>query len=297
MADWDDLRYFLAVAREGSIRAAARGFGVNHSTVSRRIDSLEVSLGARLFDRLPSGYTLTSDGEAILEGTARIAEETAAIERSVAGRDRRLSGTVRVATDVSFGTRVLVPHCAEFSTANPEIELQLIADPRLANLTKREADVAIRFTNEPPESLVGRRLCSAAASAYGSPGYLDRQSARGEWVTLDWIGWDDDETKPTWASKDFPAVQLRSRVNSVVLMLEAAKAGMGIANLPCFMGDAEPALRRVTVEPPRQVSAVWILAHKDLRSTARVRAFIDYITDKIIAEKDLIEGKRPQGGG
>lgn len=297
MSDWDDLRFFLAVAREGSIRAAARVLAVNHSTVSRRIDSLEASLGVRLFYRLPSGYAPTPDGEAILSGSHRIDEEFAAIERSVAGRDRRLSGTVRIATDISFATRVLMPHCAEFSLAHPEIELQIIADPRLANLTKREADIAIRFTNEPPESLIGRRICSVAASAYGAHNYLDGKWDQGgeTWSgMLDWIGWDDDETQPAWASKGFPTLRLRSRVNSVVLLLEAAKAGMGIVNLPCFMGDGEPTLRRVTGEPPRQVSAVWVLTHKDLRSAARIRAFIDFITDKIVAQRGLLEGRKPQ---
>ncbi|MEN8196747.1 MAG: LysR family transcriptional regulator, partial [Pseudomonadota bacterium] len=178
--DWDDLRFFLAVAHKGSIRAAAAALGVNHSTVSRRIDGFERKLGVRLFERLPTGYLVTPAGEDMMQSARRMEEEAAAIDRRVAGRDHRLSGPLRVTMPDSLAQKLLMPDIVAFSDRHPEIELELVISYVFADLNKREADVAIRMANDPPGHLVGRRVVRQAKAVYASRDYLARHDPAGD---------------------------------------------------------------------------------------------------------------------
>ena len=293
MKDWDDIRYFLAVARSGSIRAAAHAMAVNHSTVSRRIDAFETRLGARLFERLPKGYFLTEAGEHILDLAHRIEADAVAVERRLAGRDANLGGTLKVTLPNTIATKLIMPDLIAFSDAHPEIQLDLDVSLSMVDLAWRQADVAIRISNDPPGNLVGRRLVKYARSIYGSPAYLrGRDLANGD--SLEWIGWKDTVEHPQWVREShYPDAPVRHRVPNTLAHLEAAKNGMGICVLPCFVGDTEPGLRRLppgTAEPDREI---WLLTHEDLRNTARVRRFMDFMADAITAKKDLLEGQTP----
>jgi len=291
--DWDDLRFFYAIARAGSVRGAALKMKVNHSTVLRRISAFEKKLGVRLFDRLPTGYVMTTAGEEVLESAARIDEEITTLDRRMFGRDSTLSGELRVTMPGVLSGSLITPILADFSRDYPGVELEIAIATEPFNLSKREADVAIRMTNKPPEHLMGHRILRYVKSVYASVDYLEKHDLDNP-SSCQWIGWGDAESKPGWVKEsDFSEVPLRHKMNNEYAQLEAAKAGMGLTMLPCFMGDKEIMLRRV---PPGSVIPsveIWVLAHVDLRHTVRVRTFMSYIVERMECYRDLLEGKCP----
>ncbi|MFT4561775.1 MAG: DNA-binding transcriptional LysR family regulator [Gammaproteobacteria bacterium] len=295
MNDWDDLRFFLAVARRGSIRGAAALLDVNHSTVSRRIDAFEKKLGTRLFERLPSGYFMTHSGEEMRLSAESIEAEFHAIGRRVVGYDARPSGLLRVTLLDAMAQKLLMADIVRFNDAHPGIELELIVSDSIANLSKREADVAIRISNDPPDNLVGRTVVKLATASYASVDYLARHALPDAKSDLTWIGWDSPVSDPQWVRDGpYPEAPARNRINSSLLQLEAAKAGMGMVVLPCFLGDPERTLRRITPATATPSWEIWLLTHEDLRRTARVRLFMDFMANAILAKKDLLEGRCPQ---
>jgi DNA-binding transcriptional LysR family regulator len=289
--DWDDLRFFLAVARKGSIRAGAESLRVNHSTVSRRINAYEKKLGVRLFERLPTGYVLTAAGEDMVASVERIEEEVASLDRQVFGQDMQLNGNLRVTMPLPFCLRLLMPDVAKFSETYPGIELELAISYEEFNLTKREADIAIRVTNNPPEHLVGRKLIQYTTAVYASTAYLAKHDPVNNPATMNWIGWDAMFDHQWMKNSNYSDLAAHHQINETLAQLEAAKAGMGITQLPCFMGDKESELQRLPPGIPAPSWSVWILTHKDLRYTARVRAFIDFMVIAFDAHRDLLEGR------
>jgi DNA-binding transcriptional LysR family regulator len=295
ITDWDDLRFFLAVARTGSISAAARALGVNHATVSRRIHAFEERAGARLFDRIPGGWATTAAGDDMLAAAARVEEEVQAIDRRVAGRDAELSGKLRVALSdaAAFG---LMTDLAAFAAAHPGIELELTASNGMTNLTRREADVAIRVTDAPAEHLVGRKAGSTAMALYGA---IARFAAAGDPRDLahdPWLAWDEAMTDPgtaAWMRKHAPDVRIAARFDSVLVAYHAVRAGFGVGFLPCALGDPDAALRRVLPHLLLPGRGMWLLTHPDLRHTGRVRCFLDFMADAMGKNRDLREGRRP----
>ncbi|WP_354193552.1 LysR family transcriptional regulator [Aquamicrobium terrae] len=289
--NWDDLRLFLAVARSGTLSGAARVLGVNHSTVFRRIGSFEEALGVRLFERLPNGYLLTPAGEEMHQGALRVEEEIAGLSRKVTGQDLRLSGTVRVTTIDMLAFGLLPRHLASFRMAYPGIEIELVVGNATLNLNRREADVALRVGNDPPESLVGRRVGQLVFAAYGSADYC-RRNTEPDLAHHDWIGFDAEHAALVRRFSDFlPDVTPILRANSVAAALAAAKAGIGLASLPCGIADLEPDLVRVATLPGDFTLDLWLLTHEDLRRTARIRAFLDFLTDALLNEAPLLEGR------
>lgn len=297
MKDWDDLRYFLAVARAGSIRGAASALRVNHSTVSRRIEAYERKLGVRLFERFPKGYLMTAAGEELRAAAETVESEITAIDRHLAGRDHKLSGELRVTMPDALAQNLLMPAIAAFCAAYPQIELEMIVSYTLADLSRREADVAIRVTNDPPDNLVGRRICRFAMAIYASKAYLATHSLEGRGRDLTWIGWDDAVAHPQWVRESpYPNAPARNRLPNPMVQMAAAKAGMGIAMLPCFLADREPDLYRLPDTHTLPGRDIWILTHEDLRHTARVRLFLDEMTAALVGQKNLLEGRTPNPG-
>lgn len=302
LESWDDLRYFLAVARSGTLSGAARDLGVNHSTVFRRIGALEEHIGSRLFERLPRGYALTAAGEDMVDHAERIEDEMNALGRKLLGRDQEMHGEVRVTT-VEEILKLIAPHLRCFHDAHPGITLVLDTDQRLLSLGRREADVAIRpgaRADEP--DVAGRRICGLHANVYAARSYLD---SRGEPENPDDLDGHDLITfgRPTkrtaiyqWLTTHAPNSRVVFESHSMLGTFEAAKAGLGIAVLPSFMSDVEPSLVRLFETSMDQSShGLWLLVHKDLRQTARVRAFVDFVTKALENEADLFEGRRPAG--
>jgi DNA-binding transcriptional LysR family regulator len=299
MQDWNDLRYVLAIARARGATEAARCIGVHPSTVFRRLNALEEGLGVRLYERLPEGYLATSAGEEICRLAEKIEEDIAVLSRRLAGRDLRPSGTVHVTTTDTL-VALLAPYFADFRKANPEVELRVTVANRFFDLTRHEADVAIRPATDPPNPLVGRRLAKIATAIYASHDYLAGRDEPLELSEHEWIGPDESLSHLAswrWLRQSFPAASIRYRFNSLMAGLAAAKAGLGVVTLPCFLGDVEPTLRRVRPPLPALENALWLLTHKDLRHVARVRALLDFMAAGLAAERPLLEGAGEQEKG
>jgi len=288
--NWNDLRVFLAVVRERNTRRAARRLGVDHSTVSRRLTRLEEELGTRLVERRAQGYETTPAGEELLALATRFEEEAEAVERRLLNQDTQLRGEIRVSMPPILGLGLLAPALAEFARDYPEIDLDGVLSYELANLSKREADVAIRVTNRPAEHLECQRVLDFAAATYASKEYLQRVDPIRDPMRAHWIGWDESAPYPsTLRSERFAAIPIRHRFPDAMLQLEAAKCGLGLAALPCLLGDAHPELERLS--DSRVVAGVWIVRHPDLRATARVRAFVEFIVEALQRHRELVEGR------
>ena len=289
--DWDDIRYFVAVAKAGSITGAARHLGVNHSTVSRRIRGFEETLGVRLFERLSGGYVLTTAGEDMLPRAQQMAEQADAIAHDVLGRDRALRGDIHVTTADAMATRFVMPHVAHFAQTFPDVNVHLSVSNAYLNLTQREADIAIRATNAPPENLIGTRVARLAFAVYGTRRYLATLARSGEAPQL--VAPIGGMPLRGWVERTYPDLSRVLYVDEANLTLAALKQGVGVGLMPCFMGDLQPELRRYR-EPDDDVRLdLWILTHPGLRATVRVRAFRDFFVDALANDLDLLEGRRP----
>jgi DNA-binding transcriptional LysR family regulator len=287
--NWDDLRYCLAVVREGSVSSAARKVGVNHTTVSRRITALERELGATLFDRSTAGWLLTPLGESILGAINAMDEEVNGIRRHATADRQELSGRIRVTAPDTCIQRLLLPGLKEFAQRYPEIEIELIASDTVFNLAVHEADIAFRATDDPPPNVLGQRIGTFAVAVYGSPDLIAQHREAPESVAaITWTG----GQMPDWLSRCFPGMKARYLVNSLAIAYDLARAGMGFALLPCGLGDTAPELGRVDVDPGEPGRGFWVLSHIDLRTTARLRIFRDFMLEFIAPHLPLIEGQR-----
>jgi DNA-binding transcriptional LysR family regulator len=292
--EWDDLRYVLAVGRHGTLSAAARQLGVNHSTVFRRIGLIEERLGTRLFERHRDGYTPTPAGDEAVALAERLEGEVDGLERRLAGRDTRPSGTVRVTTTDTLLTKALGPLLAAFRSAYPDIELELVVENRFLSLSRRDADVAIRPTTAPPETLIGRNVCAIATAIYGSAAYLAGAPPPGDLVAHAWIAPDDSLAhlpSARWLRRTLPGVRPALRANTLLGMLAAAEAGLGLAALPCFLSDGTVGLRQVRPPLDELATDLWLLTHRDLRRVARVRAFMDFSDRELRRISSTFEGR------
>lgn len=286
--NWDDMRLFLAVARTGSISGAARQLGVQHSTVSRRMRSLEEKLGARLIERKKTGYELTVAGENIKQSAVRIEREMLGVDEALLGKDANLVGPLRVTAINNMASSVLMPMFSRFSEKHPRVELHIIVSNMDASLAQREADVAIRLTNSPTDTLIGKRMLTVASTIYGSKEYLEKikqQKAQPRWIGVNCCVF-----HKTW-TKQYCAQQSHNFYSDdTLLTLSAIKEGLGVSYLPCFLGDADPLLARYCEPDPQHDLGLWILLHPDLKRTARVLAFRDFMIKCVQDKRDLFEG-------
>jgi len=300
--DWDDLRFFLAVARSGRLTAAARRLGADHATVSRRITSLEESLKAKLFERRPQGYALTGHGEQLLAKAESMETEALAIQSEIGGADMALSGTVRIGAPDGFGSSFLAPRFAGFAKAYPGLELQLIAMPRLLSLSKREADVAITLAPPKEGKVVARKLCDYRLGLYASQDYLDAMpkiAAADDLFAHRIVGYIDDLIfTPELDYLDEVAKGLRAQIqsSSVLAQMNAVAAGAGIGVIHHFMAVDEPRLVPVLPESVSITRSFWLLVHADLKDVARVRAVVDFIVRESKANRALLMGELAAGG-
>jgi DNA-binding transcriptional LysR family regulator len=297
--DWSDLRHALAVGQLGSVAAAARRLGVNATTVQRRLDALEASLGARLFDRSRNGYQPTEAGALVLEQARRMADRADEIERHVMGRDRELTGPLRVTTAFVIMEHLLPQPLAAFAAAYPGIEVEVVENAFLVDLARRhadaapglariEADVALRLSANVAEHLVGRQLGMTHCRAYalrGAPGLPQSPTPLAQLLRdAPWVAFERDTTHRVydrWMRQHLGQAQVRVRVdifNAVAAMLHT---GIGVGVLPTFMEASHPELVAVSEVIPELSVPVWMLTHPDLRETARVRAFMRQVGDAL----------------
>ena len=277
--NWDNARFFLAIARAGTLRGAARQMRADQATVGRRLAALEEELKARLFLRTPSFYVLTPAGEALVEPAEAIERSVAQMERRVMRLDERLIGSVRVATTDSLGKQFVIPAIARMRAEHPGIEVACLISQDVANLTRREADIAIRTVRPNAPDLIVRRLATLKTGVYASRAYL---AARGAPVLGDGFAGHDlvAYQQPVTPTTPFALCGEPTGLGSVVLrtsstvtLVEATAAGIGVAELPCYRADAEQELVRVMPERSTDFD-VWLVAHTDLYKTARIQALV-----------------------
>ena len=288
---WDDARIFLAVAREGSFSSAAKRLGVQHSTVSRRIRALEERLAAPLVERKPSGYILTEAGEELKRTARRIENELLSFEGAVGGQDEDIAGELRVAAIANMASTVLMPIFARFSTAHPKVELNVQVTNNSVRLAEREADVALRQTNKPQDTLIGTRLTTVASAVYGSRDYC--AAIKSGKAPEKWIGVDCCEYHRNWTKQAWPQAEHEFYVDETALTLAALKEGLGVGFLPCFLGDSDPGLARFREPEEQHELGLWLLYHRDLRNTKRVTLFREHMQREIKEATALFEGVAP----
>jgi len=286
---WDDLRIFLAVARAGSISGAATRLGVQHSTVSRRLRALEERLGTRLIERKTSGNELTEAGEDLQLSARKIEAEILEFEGARSGEDTGAAGELRVTAINNMASSVLMPVFARFSAAYPDIELHVQVSNKFVRLAERDADIAIRLTNTPLDTLIGTRLTTVASAVYGARAYCARVQA-GE-AQEKWLGIECCGFHMSWTKDACPEHDHNFYVDDTLLTLAALRVGAGLAYLPCFMGDSEPSLLRFRAPEPRHDLGLWLVYHRDLRRTKRVRLFREHMQREIADLRDLFEGR------
>jgi molybdate transport repressor ModE-like protein len=285
MLDWDDYRIFLMVARTPSIRAAADALGVSHSTVLRRVDRLEDILGARLFERRTVGFRLTPAGEDVLQGVHDIEESVQSIDRSVTGRDSALEGIVKVSMPDVFAHPSLFPDLKLFSEQFPNIQLEIDLSYTFADLSKREADLALRVTSDPPDDLVGRKLSEANMAAYAHKDYVAKHRPHEPDSTALRIASGTPDTFE--CLHGFEHLNIMGYFDNMMLRITLAVQGAGVASLPTIIGESEPDLVRIS--EPLHMADVWLLYHMDLRYTSRVRAVRDFLQQSVVKQLDLTE--------
>lgn len=291
--EWDDYRHFLAIEQAGSVLGAAKQLGVNHTTVLRRIASLERRLGVRLFERLRTGYTPTPAGEELRNVILGVRQVLLDVEHRLSGKDLQLSGVVRIATTDTLSHGLLLPHLRAFRQLHPHIQLQIIGSNQIVSLTRREADIAIRATNQPPDNMLGRKIGLARSAIYGALSYLDERGHDLASDRHDWIGLDETLAhlpEYRWLERRTPPERIVLRLNNLLHKIAVVKAGHGIAPLLCFLAEREPDLIRLTEPEPLFDTDIWLLSHPDLRRVARVRAFMEFITQCAKTDR-LLQGE------
>jgi DNA-binding transcriptional LysR family regulator len=291
--DWDDLKLALAVARGGGLSGAARLLGLNHATVFRRLNALEKSLGVRLFERFRDGYTATPAGERVVAMAERVEAEVIEASRVLSGQDMRPEGQVRITTTDAL--MALIAQCLPaLHAANPMITLELIISNAMVSLGRRDADLALRATQTPPPELFGRKVGTFAYGIYAAGPLAEKASAgkKSDLAALPWVAPDETVShtpSARWMGEHVKAAPIGGRGNSLPAILEMARAGMGLALLPCLLADPLDDLHRVGTETPMALS-LWVLTHNDLRNVARVRATMTVLADAILAQQPLLSG-------
>lgn len=286
--DWDDLRSFLAIARHGTLSAAARALGVRQTTMGRRLAALEARMGARLLQKTPAGYVPTAAGEAILGNVERIEAEALAIGRRIGGRDARLEGTVRVTTIETLAAEILLPALPPFHAAHPGIEIEIMAEQRSLSLTRREADIAIRLARLPQQDLAVRRIGTLGCAIYAAAPYLAGHGmpdfaagAPGHAVIRRGAEMAHLPEQAWFAALTGQArAVLRSNASSVIR--EAARQGLGLACLTRYLGDTE-GLVRLPAPSPGPEREIWLAVHSDIRHVPRIRAVSDFLAETVRA--------------
>lgn len=293
--NWDDLKYFLAVSRTGSIRGAAKALDVNHATVSRRINTFEKNMGLRLFDRTVQGYERTKAADEIYAQAVHLEDTLFNVQRLVEGKNKALRGIIRITVADIVAEHLLMDDLADFSKLYPDIEIHVIDSVRSFNLANREADVALRVCNHPPEHLIARKLAAIHRSAYASA-EAKHMVDKPEWLAQqNWIGWTDKMRKPVGKmARDYDKFSSRHAIVNTNLQRKACRLGMGIAILPCFIGDNDDSLVRIAPFTSEHKFDLWLLTHPDMRENTKVKAFNHFIKERIMQKQPLIEGERPK---
>ena len=285
--DWRDLQTFLVTAEAGSTQAASADLGLDQSTISRRIASFEKRLGHRLFERLPTGLILTPAGEQMLDTARKVETDVHSLERRLVGGGEELEGEVRLTVPPYMLSGFLGEILAEYHEVHPEVHLDIDISMTEANLTKREADIAVRGSNTPPDHLIGRRAGTYHMTLYARKDLVDQAP------DLPWIGWGEPGELEAWArERDLPVHSRVWKTESMEGQVALVRRGLGMAILPCPLADPQPDLARIIPDQTWPSRDVWVLTHKDLLTSPRIRSLFNFLADGLRARRDLLEGRR-----
>lgn len=280
--NWDDLRYFLAVVDTGSLTGAARQLRVEHTTVSRRVEALEKSLGLRLFDRLPRQWQLTAEGESLVPGVRRLEDEALSLQTAAAGV-APLSGTVRISAPPVVASYLLVPQLGPLSVKLPGICLEVVGETRDANLFRREADIALRMPRPKASGLAARPLIEVGFALYASRHYLAEHGAK-HWA---FVGYEEsllDTPQQQWLEKTTAGRPFTFRSNDLNMLLQAVRSGLGVGVLPHFLARNDPLLVPIASPECPVKRTLWLVLHPDVRRSPRVRAVADEVVEIFAGE-------------
>lgn len=295
--EWSDLMVILAVCRTGSLSGAARTLGHNHSTIFRKINAIEQKTRVRFFERLPEGYAMTEAGEIALRYAERIEAEVHALGREVLGQDMRLQGKVRLTAPEGMATKTLPKLVADFCRRNPDVSIDIVGGSSAVDLSRREADIAIRATRKPPDASLGKMVTDTFSfAAYASPRYLKRKYnlalQEHDWCfirgTVEWL------VPLVWKKKAHGEQRTVFTSSSAMTVINATAEGMGLTFMPCYLADDDKRLVRISNIAEPLTLELWLLTHADLRHTARVKALMAYLFEAISKDRELYEGKRPR---
>ncbi|MGO6676208.1 LysR family transcriptional regulator [Rhizobium leguminosarum] len=280
--EWSDLKLFLAIARFGTLGAAARSLGLTQPTMGRRLRALETSLGQTLFQRTTDGFVLTDEGAAVFAGAERIEEEALAMERVLAGGSRQLDGFLRLSSSDWFGAHVLSPVLAEFSQVHPKVEVELLTDSRLLSLSRREADLVFRIQPFTEAEVVSRKLIHIEYGLYISRGALHPEAGDGagtRLVTMDEAFGDMPDVG--WLQRLLPRADIVMRSNSRDVQAALCAKGAGLAVLPRPLGDSLATIELVDLGEPPPGRDTWVGYHRDMKRLARLRALLDLVIERL----------------
>ena len=272
MVNWDDLKTILALVRGGSLAAAASELGVSYTTIARRISRAEAALDQTLFHRLADGYTPTEAGLLAAAHAAEMAEHQDTLLRQFSARDARLAGPLTVTAPQLVIAHLLAPVLSDFVAAYPDIDLQVRATNEILDLTRREADLAIRISNDPGDTLKGQRVTAQHTASFATPDWADRIEADPD-GPIDWIAYTPHKTLPETVTASYPGARIRYRFDDMVAMVGAARQGLGVVRLPLFLGRDEGDLVQVPCLPPQPYMDIWVVGHADVWPATRPAAF------------------------
>ncbi|HVI92142.1 MAG TPA: LysR family transcriptional regulator [Dongiaceae bacterium] len=274
--EWSDLRIFLAIARTGTLGAAARQVGQTQPTMGRRLRALEQAVGQTLFQRTAEGFVLTEEGAAVLSHAERVEEEAIAFERQLAGQGGQIDGMLRVSSSDWFGAHVLTPIFTAFTKAHPRVTIELVTDQRLYSLARRNADMVFRIRPFDEPDVIQRKLLHMDYALYAADPKIKLTPGNGAGLSL--VTMDSafaDLPDAVWLQRLFPKARIAYRSNNREAQAQACRAGAGLAVLPCLLGDRFPDLYRLKLKEAPPGRDVWVGYHRDLRQLARLRALLD----------------------
>jgi DNA-binding transcriptional LysR family regulator len=280
MMEWSDIRLFLAIAREGTLGAAARKLGLTQPTMGRRLKTLEEAVGHSLFQRTPDGFVLTDEGTVVMGHAERMEEEALALQRQLAGAENTLSGTLRISCSDWFGVHILAPIVADFRRVHPNVIIEVLTDSRLLNLARREADLVFRIKPFTEPEVISRKLLHIPYGLYVAKGSEDPSPGTGTGFSM--IIMDEafgSMPDVGWLRGRFPNANVSMRSNNRDVQAKVCAGGAGMAILPRPLGDSMDVLKRIDVLPPPPGRDTWVGYHQDLRRLPRLRAFIQFVSE------------------
>ena len=286
MFDWEDLRHFIALAETGTLSGAARALKVDHATVGRRVSALERVLGGPLVDRLPKRWVLTESGHRVQDLARGMQVQAHALERAVRAQVQPLSGTVTLSTPPVFASQFLAPRLAILRRLYPDLHLTLLGAKAVASLSQQEADIAVRISRPREASSVARKIGTMEFWLYAAPGYDAKPEVEWEFIAYDHSM--DDAVEQAWLREFAGDRSIVFRANDLVSQIAAARAGVGIAALPCFVALSDPALAALSVDLRRATRDIYLVVHADLRRMPAVRAVLEFVAEQVAEGMPLV---------